>query len=81
MVAEIGKPFKETLYGLAGVEPAEVVGAEVNIDNAVGEHVSHCGEHRSGKGEDSPLGAAFFLCAGTGRADRCFSPERQPMRR
>ena len=61
MVAEIGKPRKEAVYGFAGVEPAEIVGAEVCRDNAVGEHVPHCGEHRSGNGEDGFLGAASYL--------------------
>ena len=61
VMAGIGKPLKEALYGFAGVEPAEVVGAEVCIFNAVGEHVLHDGEHRSGNGEDGFLGAASCL--------------------
>ncbi|BCQ30173.1 hypothetical protein NK8_83640 (plasmid) [Caballeronia sp. NK8] len=39
MVAGIGKPLEDPLYRFAGVEPAVVIGAEVRIDNAVGEHV------------------------------------------
>lgn len=37
VVAEIGKPLEKALNGFAGVEPAETVGAEVSVDNAVGE--------------------------------------------
>lgn len=44
VVAEIRKPLEEALDGFIRVESAEIVGAEVRVANAVGEHAPHGGE-------------------------------------
>lgn len=63
MVAQISEPPEQALDRFAGVEPAEVVGAEVRIADTIGKHVPHRGEHGSGDREDGFLGATSCLDA------------------
>lgn len=80
MVARISERLEQTLDGFAGVEPAEVVGAEVRIADTVGKQLPHRAEHGSGDREDGFLGAASCLeGAGTGCTGRCFSLGRRSM--
>ena len=58
VAAEVGKSFEEAFNGPGLVMTIEVVGAEVDVFDAVAQHEVGGGEHGSGHGEDGLLGPA-----------------------